>query len=67
MVLQAYQFASEGILRMPPFQIGAAAGSGGAPPAPDPAAVSILTMYARVYCTVLDRRERRLSLYRFYK
>ena len=69
--MQAYQFSSDGILRLPPFQlISSKASASGGPPQHSPVdsgMVSILTLYSRVYCAILERKERCLSLYRFYK
>ena len=57
--------------KLPPFQIAASTPPATQhPPAPsrlDPADVSLLSVYARVYCAYLDRPARRLLLYRFYK
>jgi hypothetical protein len=69
--LQAYQWARAGVAKLPPFQIAASTPPATQhPPAPsrlDPADVSLLSVYARVYCAYLDRPARRLLLYRFYK
>lgn len=69
--LQAYQFASDGLVKLPPFQI--AASTPGATPAPpaasrlDPASVRLLAAYGRAYCAFLDRPGLRLLLYRLFK
>ncbi|KAK9823149.1 hypothetical protein WJX72_000636 [[Myrmecia] bisecta] len=69
--LQAYQFTSEGIIKLPPFQIAATTpqDSARAPPLShlDPDDIRLMTMYGRIYCSYIDRREQRLYLYRFYK
>ena len=71
-LLQAYQFTLEGIIRLPPFQelSGSPSATASAPSATaglDLDAVSVLTLYSKVYCAVLDRAGRRLLLHRFYK
>jgi len=69
--LQGYQFAADGVAKLPPFQIAAA--SPGATPAPpaasrlDPACVRLLTLYGRPYCAFADRPGRRLLLYRLFR
>ncbi|KAK9835222.1 hypothetical protein WJX81_006819 [Elliptochloris bilobata] len=69
--LQGYQFAAEGLVKLPPFQI--AASTPGATPAPpaasrlDPAAVRLLALYGRAYCAFLDRPGRRVLLYRLFR
>lgn len=68
--MQGYQFTAKGVAKLPPFQI--AASTPAATPSPpaasrlDPADISLLTMYGRVYCAYLNRPARRLLLYRFY-
>ena len=58
-------------MKLAPFQIGASTPSAQpAPPAAsvlDPADITLLTAYQRVYCAYCDRPARRLLLYRFYK
>ena len=69
---QAYQFSNDGVLRLPPFQlgprltqqVGPKAGGSNRVAAKD---VKVLTIYGRVYCAHTDYKQRRLSLYRFFK
>ena len=69
--LQGYQFAADGLVKLPPFQI--AASTPGATPAPpaasrlDPKAVKLLALYGRAYAAFLDRPGRRLLLYRLFR
>jgi len=69
--IQAYQFAAEGIVRLPPFQVAAHGPLVGSPGAPPPrleaADVTIATLYSRIYCIVFDPTEQKLVLYRFFK
>lgn len=68
---QAYQFTQEAIVKLPPFQIGASTpGASSAPPAQsrlDPNDVVLLNLYSRAYCAYIDRPNKKLHLYLFFK
>eukprot|EP00884_Botryococcus_braunii_P003056 jgi/Botrbrau1/12751/Bobra.67_1s0110.1 len=69
--LQAYQFTQEAIVKLPPFQIGASTpGASSMPPAQsrlDPDDVVLLNLYSRAYCAYIDRPNKKLYLYLFFK
>jgi hypothetical protein len=69
--VQAYQFTQEAIVKLPPFQIGASTpGASSAPPARsrlDPNDVVLLNLYSRAYCAYIDRPNKKLHLYLFFK
>jgi hypothetical protein len=58
------------VAKLPPFQIAPRAPLAAAAPAAaanvEATDVGLLTLYSRVYCSVIDRQSRRLLLYRLY-
>ena len=70
-VLQAYQLAAEGPLKLQPLQVSPASTKGSpSPAAPSklgPADVHVVILYGGIYAVYLDRKASRLHLYRFFR
>ena len=70
-LLQAYQLAAEGPIKLPPFQIGAVTPRGtNSPPALSalsPDDLAVCTLYGGIYAAYVDRRACHLYLYRFFR
>jgi len=65
--LAAYQFATEEVIKLPPFELSPYAAPGAQKPSLETNQVRLLTLYGRVYCCHMDPDGARLTFYRFYR